>query len=303
MIGAAIHRTLERSGYGNLIKRAQHPDLREQASVEAFFEKNRPEYVFLAAGKSAGIQGNQRRPADLMLDNLMVTCHVVDSAFTYRAKKLLYLASSCCYPREAPQPMQVRHLMTGPLEPTNEAYATAKIAGIKLCQAYSRQHQAPFISAIPANVFGPEDDFSPDDSHVIGALIRRMHEAKISGASHVDIWGSGDPEREFIFADDLADACVFLMENYDDPAPINIGAASQTCSIRKIAGLIKDVTGYPGELRFDRTKPDGMPRKILDTTALKNLGWAAKTDFRVALSATYDYFLHLQERSREMKPA
>jgi GDP-L-fucose synthase len=278
LIGAAIVCELQRQGHTKLV----------HTLAEA-------EYVFMAAGKSGGIQANQKYPADLMRDNLAVNCEVVDNAFRSGVKKLLYLASSCCYPKECPQPMRPESLMTGPLEVTNEAYAIAKLSGIKLCQAYYRQYGASFISAIPANVFGPGDDFSPDDSHVIAALIRRMHEAKVTATPFVELWGSGKPEREFIYAEDLANACLFVMKNYDEEGPLNIGAVTQRFSIRELADLIKEAIGYTGRFRFDATKPDGTPRKILDSSVLENLGWKPRIDFRIALSATYNYFLRVEE--------
>lgn len=293
LIGSALRRQLRQQGYMDVIGEPDGLALTDAGQVEAFFAETRPEYVFFTGARSGGIGANQRYPAELMLENLLAACHVVSSAYRQRVKKLLYLASSCCYPRECPQPMRPEHLMTGPLERTNEAYATAKIAGIKLCQAYSTQYHAKFISAIPANVFGPGDDFNPADSHVIAALIRRMHEAKAARAPYVTLWGTGTPEREFIFVDDLADACLFLMENYDDSEPINIGARSQRFSIKQLAHFIKEVTGYEGALRFDETKPDGMPRKLLDSSELEKLYWKPRTDFRAALSMTCDYFSQL----------
>ncbi|MBI1928719.1 NAD-dependent epimerase/dehydratase family protein, partial [Candidatus Poribacteria bacterium] len=215
----------------------------------------------------------------------------IDSAYRYGVKKLLYLASSCSYPKHCPQPMRPESLMTGPLEPTNEAYAVAKIAGMKLCQAYYQQYGANFITGIPANAFGPGDDFSPGDSHVIPALIRKMHEAKVRGTVSVEVWGTGTPRREFIFADDLADACLFVMREYDDPRfPINLSGSSDL-SILELAALVKEVVGYPGELRFDPSKPDGMPLKRLDSSQLSRMGWQPKTPFRAALAMTYQWFL------------
>ena len=294
LVGAAILRQLERQGYLNIVARpGEEPELTEAVQVDAFFARTAPDYVFLAAGKSGGIRANQKYPAELMLDNLLVECHVIYSAYRHGVKKLLYLASSCSYPKHCPQPMRVESLLTGPLEPTNEAYAVAKIAGIKLCQAYRQQYGVNFVVGIPANAFGPGDDFSLEDSHVIAALIRKMHEAKELGLESVDIWGTGAPRREFIFADDLADACLFVMQKYDGLEPINIGGGADL-SIGELAALIKDVVVYPGELYFDTSKPDGMPLKILDSSQLRELGWRPKTAFRSALSATYDWFLQTQ---------
>jgi GDP-L-fucose synthase len=229
-----------------------------------------------------------------MMDNLVVVCDVIRASHRHGVKKLLYVASSCCYPRECPQPMRVESLMTGPLEQTNQSYALAKLAGLELCRAYRAQFGSDFIVAIPANAYGPGDDFSFDDSHVIAALIRKMHEAKMAKAGHVDLWGTGAAEREFIFAADLAGACVFLMNNYSAMAPINVGSQSQRVTIAELATLIREAVGYNGEIRFDRTHPDGMPRKILDSDALRDLGWRPATDFRTALAATYDYFLKIE---------
>lgn len=291
LIGAALLRQLEQQGYKNLAGLPPaEPDLTDREQVSDFFASNKPDYVFLAAGKSGGISANQKYPADLMLDNLLVVCNVIDSAYRCGVKKLLYLASSCSYPKHSPQPMQVESLMTGNLEPTNEAYAVAKIAGIKLCQAYGQQYGANFISGIPANAFGIGDDFSLEESHVIPALIRKMHEAKIADAEFVEIWGTGTPRREFILADDLADACLFIMDKYDEKKPINIGCGLDL-SIKELAELIKDAVGYRGLLRFDTRKPDGMPLKALDSSKLSSMGWQPKTSFYAAVSLTYDWFL------------
>jgi len=297
LIGAAIFGALEKAGYSCVTGGALSAD---SASVDSYFSENHPEYVFLAAGKSGGIGLNQRYPAELMLDNLVVTCDVIRASHRYAVKKLLYVASSCCYPRECPQPMRVESLMTAPLEQTNQSYALAKLAGLELCRAYRAQSGSDFIAAIPANAYGPGDDFSFDDSHVIAALIRKMHEARISKAGHVDLWGTGVAEREFIFSADLADACVFLMNHYSAMAPVNIGAQSQRVTIAELAVLIKEAVGYEGEIRFDRTHPDGMPRKILDSDVLKDLGWQPATDFRAGLAATYDSFLQI-EHGKEIR--
>jgi GDP-L-fucose synthase len=291
LIGAAIFGALEQDGYSLVSGGALSAD---SGSVDSSFSENHPEYVFLTAGKSGGIGANQRYPADLMMDNLVVVCDVIRASHSHGVKKLLYVASSCCYPRDCPQPMRVESLMTGPLEQTNQSYALAKLAGLELCRSYRAQFGSDFITAIPANAYGPGDDFSFDDSHVIAALICKMHEARISKVSHVDLWGTGMAEREFIFASDLARACVFLMNNYSAMAPINIGAESQRVTIAELAVLIKEVVGYEGEIRFDRSRPDGMPRKILDSDALRDLGWRPDTNFRSALAATYEYFLQIE---------
>jgi GDP-L-fucose synthase len=291
LIGEALLRELERQGYENIAgSRNDEPELTSQTQVDSFFARTLPEYVFLAAGKSGGIKAYQKYPAELMYDNLLVECHVVHSAYLYRVRKLLYLASSCVYPRLCPQPMAIETLMMSPLEPTNEAYAVAKLAGLSLCRAYRRQYGRNFVSAIPANAFGPGDDFSHEDSHVIAALIRRMHDAKTLGQKSVTIWGSGQPRREFIFADELAVACIFTMTHYDGADPINLGVGADL-SIRELAELVREVIGYSGELQFDPSQPDGMPAKLLDSSRIKALGWKSQMPMRSALEATYRWFV------------
>jgi GDP-L-fucose synthase len=295
--GAAILRQLKQQGYGEIVSGpAEGPelDLTDASQVESFFARTAPEYVFLVAGKTGGIAANQKYPAELMLDNLLVECHIINSAYRQGVKKLLYLASSCSYPKQCPQPMKEDALLTGPLEPTNEAYAVAKIAGINLCKAYNQQYRTRFISGIPANTFGPVDDFSLEDSHVVAALMRRMHQAKVLGSESVEVWGTGAPQREFIYVDDLADACVFIMQKYDGQGPINIGGGS-SLSIRELAELIKEVVGYSGVLRFDMSKPDGMPLKMLDSSQLEVMGWQPKTSFYSGLLATYQWFLQTEQ--------
>jgi GDP-L-fucose synthase len=290
-IGAPILHALEQQGYGNLVGRpGEEPDLADRAQVDAFFAQARPDYVFHTAGKIGGIGANQRYPAELMLDNLLVECHVIDSAYRHGARKLLYLANSCTYPRHCPQPMVVESLETGPTEPTSGAYSMAKLAGIRLCQAYRQQYGVNFISAIPANPFGPGDDFDVENAHVIGALIRKMHEAKNSGVTSVEIWGTGTPRRDFIYVDDLADACIFVMRGYDNPQPINLGGGLDI-SISQLAALIQEVVGYRGGLRYDTGKPDGAPLKLIDASQLHQMGWQPRTPFREALAATYHWFL------------
>lgn len=297
LIGAAMLRELERQGYANIVGRpGEEPELTDVAQVDAFFAQTAPDYVFLTAGKSGGIRANQKYPAELMLDNLLVECHIVHNAYRHGVKKLLYLASSCSYPKHCPQPMRVESLLTGSLEPTNEAYAVAKIAGIKLCQAYRQQYGANFISGIPANAFGPGDDFSLEDSHVVAALIRKMHEAKEQGREGVEIWGTGAPRREFIFADDLADACIFVMSQYDGTQPINLGCGSDM-SIAELAWAVKEVTGFQGQIHFDTSQPDGMPVKLLDSSELNVLGWRPRVPFHSALQATYEWFLRSWAKS------
>ena len=295
LIGAAILGELERQGYTNVVgEPGEEPELTDASQIEAFFSETRPEYVFLVGGWSGGIGANQKYPAGLMLENLLVGCHVIDSAHRHRVKKLLYLASSCCYPKHCPQPMREESLLTGPLEPTSEAYAVAKIAGVRLCQAYGQQHGADFISGIPADVFGPGAVSNPEDSHVVPALMWKMLEAKRLGTEGVDIWGTGTPRREFLFADDLADACLFLMREYSDPQPINIGGGSDL-SIGELAVLMKEIVGFAGDLRFDTSRPDGIPLKILDSSRLHAMGWRPQTPLRTALEATLEGFTKLQE--------
>jgi GDP-L-fucose synthase len=291
LIGAALLERLRAAGYENFVGvPPSEPDLTTAAQVEGFFAEARPEYVFVAAGKSGGIQANQTDPAGLMLHNLLVTAHVVAAALAHGVRKLLYLASSCCYPRQAVHPLRVESLMTGPLESTSEAYATAKLAGLKLCQAYRRQHGVNFITAIPADVFGPHDDFRPDHAHVLPALIRRLHAAKEAGDPQVAVWGTGRPRREFVYAKDLADACLFVMAHYHEPEPINLGSGNDQ-SIADAAAAVADVVGYHGRLWFDTRKPDGMPFKGLDSRPLLALGWRPATSFRTAVDETYDWFL------------
>jgi GDP-L-fucose synthase len=299
LIGAALLRLLKAQSYTNVVGTPPgEPDLCSSTEVESFFLRFRPECVLFAAGKSGGIEANRLYPADLIIDNLLSECHVVDAAHRHGVKKLLYVASSCSYPKLCPQPMRVESLMSGPLEPTNDAYATAKIAGMKLCQAYALQHGDNFISGIPANAFGIEDDFSPAGGHVIPALIGKFHQAKFESQPAVSIWGTGTPRREFIFADDLADACLFVMREYNDTqTPINLGCGDDL-SIRETAELVRDVVGYAGELIFDATKPDGMPLKSLDSTPLIRLGWQAQTPIFEALTVTYEAFL---TRERKVK--
>jgi GDP-L-fucose synthase len=294
LVGSAILAELKQKGYEHLLPALNGgPRLADARDLEAFFARTTPEYVFLIGGKSGGIGANQSRPADLMRDNLLTACHVIESSQRYGVRKLLYLASSCVYPKFSSQPMRVEYLMTDRLEPTNESYAVAKLAGLYLCQAYRRQFNQKLIAAIPSNVFGPGDDFSLDDSHVIGALMRRMHGAKLRGEPHVAVWGSGSPRREFIFSHDLADACLFIMDSYDGDEPINVGVGCDW-SIWELAQMIRDVVGYTGQLTFDRTKPDGMPAKLLDSSDLREMGWQPRTEIRAGLAQTYEWFLQQQ---------
>jgi len=291
LVGAALVELLAGGGFDRLVGVGpDEPDLTDAAAVEAFFADARPEYVFLVGGKSGGIALNRARPADLMLDNLRTVVNVVDAAHRHGATKLLYLASSCAYPKHAPQPLRVESLTTGPLEPTSEAYATAKLSGWKLCDAYRRQYGCRFVTGFPANAFGPHDDFGPDSGHVIPALVRRAHEAKENGDAVLTVWGTGTPRREFIYSRDLADACVYAMRHYDGDAPLNLGGGTDL-TIAAAARTIAEVVGFRGRLAFDPTKPDGAPLKALDSTALLALGWRPATDFRTAISETYRWFL------------
>lgn len=302
LIGSALLRRLVSQGFSNIVGRPPgEPNLCSAAAVDDFFRRARPQYVIFAAGKSGGIQANRSNPADLMLDNLLAQTHVIDAAHRHGVTKLLYLASSCSYPKLCPQPMQVTSLWSGPLEPTNDAYATAKLAGITLCLAYARQHGDNFIAGIPANAFGIDDDFSPDGGHVIPALIGRIHQAKVESRPSVTIWGTGTPRREFIFADDLADACLFVLSQYNETqTPINLGCGMDL-TIRETAERIRDVVGYCGELVFDASKPDGMPLKSLDSTVLTRMGWRSRTSLVAALHETYDAYLK-RERQLSREP-
>ena len=290
MEGKAVIRLLQQNDFGNITNLIEpEPKLKDQNLIKQYFNRLQPEYVFLFAGKSGGIKANQEMPATLMLDNLQIISTVISLAHKYEVKKLLYLASSCTYPKHSKQPMHPDMLMTGSLEPTNSAYATAKLAGIELCRAYRKEHSDNFISTIPANIFGPGDDFSLENSHVIAALIRKMNEAKINGNNTVEIWGTGKPRREFIYVDDLADACLFLMSHYDDEEPINIGSGT-ALSISRLATIIKKIVGYHGKLLYNNSKPDGMPEKLLDSTELFTLDWGPAFLFENAAKITFDWF-------------
>jgi GDP-L-fucose synthase len=290
MVGKALVRRFAAMGVTPVTGDENDADLRDSTRLDSIFAAARPRHVIVVAGKEAGIAGNQKQPADLMLDNLMVAAAVIPTAWRHGVEKLLYLASSCTYPKSAPQPLSVESLWMGPVEPTSNAYAVAKLAGMQLCDAYRHQHGARFISAIKADSYGPGDDFSLDSSHVVSAVMRRMHEAKLSGNPVLEIWGTGDPRREFIYVDDLADAIVFLMKNYDHSQPINIGVGVTT-SIRDLAALLRKVTGYEGELRFDSNRPDGMPLKGLDSAPLRGLGWTPTWELSAGLASTYESFL------------
>jgi GDP-L-fucose synthase len=291
LVGSAIVRRLRADGASQLLLRSSKElDLRRQADVERFFAEQRPQYVFLAAAKVGGIEANRSRPAQFIRDNLQIQTNIIDAAYRNGARKLLFLGSSCIYPRLAPQPMPEDSLLTGPLEPTNQWYAIAKIAGLKMCQAYRREFQFDAICAMPTNLYGPGDNFNLLESHVLAALMRKCHEAKQRQAAAVEIWGSGTPRREFLHVDDLADACVYLMRTYSDEAPVNVGWGVDV-SITELARLVADTVGYKGELSFDLSKPDGVPRKLLDTSRLSGLGWTPKIRLDAGLISTYQWFL------------
>ncbi len=291
LVGSAIVRRLQADGYPNLLLASRDQlDLRDRDSVEAFFAAHRPEFVILAAAKVGGILANNSYPAEFLLENLQIQNNVIDAAHRHGAAKLTFLGSSCIYPKLAPQPIREEYLLTGPLEPTNEWYAIAKIAGIKLCQAYRRQYGADFISAMPTNLYGPGDNFDLQNSHVLPALIRKFHEAKLAGDKQVVMWGTGTPRREFLHVDDLAAAVVHLTNSYEGEDIDNIGVG-EDISIRELAELVKDITGYQGEIVNDTSKPDGTPRKLLDVSRLHALGWEAKIPLREGVQATYRWFL------------
>ena len=288
MVGSAIKRNLEEKGYYNFItKTSSELDLRDQIAVKDFFKSEKPEYVFLAAAKVGGILANNIYRGTFLYDNLMIQTNVIHSAYEIEVKKLMFLGSSCIYPKMAPQPMNEDALLTGRLEQTNEPYAIAKIAGIKLCDAYRSQYNCNFISVMPTNLYGPNDNYHPDNSHVLPALIRKFHEGKLNQSESVEVWGTGTPRREFLHADDMADACVFLMLNYDEEGMVNIGVG-EDISIRDLALLIKKIVGYKGDLIFDPTKPDGTPRKLMDVGKLNNLGWKAKISLKDGIKAVYE---------------
>ncbi|MDB5200778.1 MAG: GDP-fucose synthetase [Ferruginibacter sp.] len=290
LVGSALVRLLQKKGYQDIItKSSAELDLRDQLAVRSFFEEESPDYVFLAAAKVGGIMANQTYPADFIFDNLAIQNNIIHSAYLFNVKKLLFLGSSCIYPKQAPQPIREDYLMTGFLEPTNEPYAIAKIAGIKMCQAFHRQFGTRFISVMPTNLYGPGDNYHLQNAHVLPALIRKFHEAKTTGNTSVTIWGTGSPRREFLHVDDAADACYFLMQHYESPEIINIGSGEDH-TIREMAIQIKKITGFKGTLIFDETKPDGTPRKLLDVEKINTLGWKSSIDLAEGLEHTYEDF-------------
>ncbi len=291
MVGSAITRALEARGFSNLIRRNRAElDLAVARAVVEFFQKEKPEIVIFAAAKVGGIKANNDLPVEFLIDNLRIQTNIISAAYENGARKLLFLGSSCIYPKHAPQPIPESALLTGPLEPTNDAYAIAKIAGVKLCQAYAREYGANFISAMPTNLYGPNDNFDLETSHVLAALLRKAHEAKVKRAPELVVWGTGTPRREFLHVNDCASACLFLLDNYDSPEIVNVGCG-EDISIRKLAELVCDVVGFKGELTWDKTKPDGTPRKLLDISKLRGLGWSPTIPLREGIAKTYDWFL------------
>jgi GDP-L-fucose synthase len=293
MVGSAIWRELSRRGFQHLIGRTRAElDLRNGAAVRSFYETEKPEYVMVAAARVGGINANSSFPVEFLLENLQIQNHLISEAARAGVRKLLFLGSSCIYPKLAEQPMKEECLLTGPLEPTNQWYALAKIAGLKLCEAYRREYGCRFISAMPTNLYGPNDNYDPQSSHVLPALIHKFHEAKTKGQPAVACWGTGKPLREFLHADDLARACVFLLEKYEDPDPINVGSGSEI-TIRELSELVKQVVGYPGALVWDETKPDGTPRKFLDSSRILALGWRPEIDLATGIRLAYEDYLRL----------
>lgn len=289
MVGSAIVRNLEQNGFTNIItKSSKELDLRNQQAVFEFFETEKPEYVFLAAAKVGGIHANNTYPAEFIYDNMMIQNNVIHAAYLNKVEKLFFLGSSCIYPKFAPQPLKEEYLLTGALEPTNEAYAIAKISGLKMCEFYKKQYGCNFISAMPTNLYGINDNFNLQNSHVLPALLRKFIEAKQNNAPEVVVWGSGTPMREFLFVDDLAEACVFLMQNYNDAETVNIGTGEDV-TIKELAETIKKTVGFEGELVFDATKPDGTPRKLLDVSKINNLGWKHKVNLQQGIEKTLDW--------------
>jgi len=291
LVGSAMLKKLKEKGYHNIILREMNQmNLRDQAEVNRFFETEKPEYVFLAAAMVGGIHANNTYPADFIYDNLLIECNVINASYINGVRKLLFLGSSCIYPRDCPQPMKEEYLLTGPLEPTNEPYAVAKIAGIKMCQAYNKQYGTKFISVMPTNLYGPNDNYHPLNSHVLPALIRRFHEAREEGRPYVEAWGTGSPRREFYYSEDMAAACIFLMETYDGSEIVNIGCG-QDMTIRELTALVAKTVGYQGQIRWDESKPDGTPRKLLDVSRLHGLGWTKHTPLEEGLKMAYRDFL------------
>ncbi len=291
MVGSAILRNLQSKGYENFVLRTSRElDLRSQQEVAEFFAAEKPDYVFLAAAKVGGIHANNTYRAEFLYDNLMIQNNIIHQSYVHKVKKLQFLGSSCIYPKMAPQPLKEEYLLTGPLEATNEPYAIAKIAGIKMCEAYRAQYGCHFISVMPTNLYGPHDNYDLNNSHVLPALLRKFHEAKVKQDESVEIWGTGSPKREFLHVDDLAEACVFLMENYDEAELVNVGTG-EDISIKDLALLIKDIVGFEGALRFDASKPDGTPRKLMDVSKLHNYGWRHQIELREGIASVYQLYV------------
>ena len=308
LVGSALVRRLEKEGYSNLILRtSKELNLRDESAVKSFFDEEKPEYVFLAAAKVGGIYANNTYPADFIIQNIQIQTNVITHALRTGVKRLLFLGSSCIYPRECPQPMKEEYLLTGPLEPTNEPYAIAKIAGIKMCESVNRQHGTDFRSVMPTNLYGPGDNFHPENSHVLPGLLRKFHEAKTNQSEYVEVWGSGRPRREFLHVDDMASACLYIMNLSEKTykantkpmlSHVNIGTGKD-CTIRELAETIAKVTGFKGEIRFDPSKPDGTPRKLLDISRLNALGWEATISLEDGIRQTYQWFLEHRDEIRE----
>jgi len=298
LLGSALMRKLAEEGYANVVTRTHSElDLTRQADVEKFFAEEKPMYVFLAAARVGGIYANSTYPAEFIYENLAIQLNVIHGAWKSGVKKLLFLGTGCAYPRECPQPVKESSLMCGPIEPTNLAFGTAKIAGEIMCQSYDKQYGADFIIAVPTNLYGPGDNFDPKDSHVIPAIMRRFHEAKEQGAPSVSVWGTGNPRREFMYVDDCAEACIFLMNNYSSPELINVGTG-EGCSIKELATAVKEAVGFKGELEFDTTKPDGAPLRMLDSSKLLSMGWKPKTPLKEGLERMYRWFLENPDEVR-----
>ena len=303
LVGSAIWNELRRQGFNNLVGRTRAElNLLDSNAVHQFLAEEKPEYVFIAAAKVGGIHANSSEPAKFLYENLQIQNNIIHSSYLLGVRKLLFLGSSCIYPRMAPQPMKEEYLLSGPLETTNEWYALAKISGIKMCQAYRRQYGCDFISAMPTNMYGPRDNFDLQSSHVIPALIRKFHEGKVNGSHEVVCWGTGAAKREFLYSDDLARACLFLMEHYSGEEFVNVGSGSEV-TIRELAGMVREVVGFEGRIAWDSTKPDGTPRKLLDNSKLRNLGWAPQIDLRTGLQLAYESFLRGEAVERQIMAA
>jgi len=300
MVGSAIVRCLQQNGYENIIRRTHKElDLTDQAECEKFFEEEKPEYVFLAAAKVGGIHANDTYPADFIMENMLIECNVIRSAFKNKVKKLMFLGSACIYPKLCPQPIKEEYLLTGPLEPTNEAYALAKISGIKMCQSYNKQYGTRYISVMPANLYGINDRFDEYNSHVIPSMMIKFHKAKLENRPFVELWGTGKPLREFLYVDDMAEACLYLMQNYESSELINIGSGREI-SIRELAEIIRDVVGFQGEIVFDTTKPDGTPRRVLDNSKISATGWKPKMDIREGIKREYEYYVNMLKNNSQV---